>query len=153
MGRFIEKNINTQLMSYIRRSTNCVKSVQIRRFFWPVFSRIPTKYGEIRSISSYSVRMRENTDQKKLLIWTLFTQWQMNISLMSKELQKKRIGKFETIVHKTSEFLFYPCPFFAFRCVKQNLDIVGKTKQINLENRHGTRFSQIFFLYRYLTKF
>ena len=23
----------------------------------------------------YSVRMRENTDQNKLLIWTLFTQW------------------------------------------------------------------------------
>ena len=26
------------------------------------------------SISPYSVRMRENTDQKKLRIWTLFTQ-------------------------------------------------------------------------------
>ena len=27
-------------------------------------------------ISPYSVRMRENTEQKKLRIWTLFTQWQ-----------------------------------------------------------------------------
>ena len=52
----------------------CVKSVQIRSFFWSVFSRIWTEYGEIRSISLYSVRMRENTDQKKLRIWTLFTQ-------------------------------------------------------------------------------
>ena len=26
-------------------------------------------------IRRYSVRMRENTDQKKLRIWTLFTQW------------------------------------------------------------------------------
>ena len=33
-------------------------------FFWPIFSRIRTKYGQIRSISPYSVQMRENTDQK-----------------------------------------------------------------------------------------
>ena len=26
-------------------------------------------------IIPYSVRMQENTDQKKLRIWTLFTQW------------------------------------------------------------------------------
>ena len=56
---------------------HCVKSVQIRSFFWSVFSRIRTEYGEIRSISSYLVRMRENTDHKKLRIWTLFTQWEL----------------------------------------------------------------------------
>ena len=44
-------------------------------FFWSIFSRIRTEYGEILRISPYSVRMRENTDQKKLRIWTLFTQW------------------------------------------------------------------------------
>ena len=43
-------------------------------FFWSVFSCIRTVYGEIQSISPYSVRMQENTDQKKLRIWTLFTQ-------------------------------------------------------------------------------
>ena len=32
---------------------HCVKSVQIRGFFWSAFSRIPTEYGEIRSISHY----------------------------------------------------------------------------------------------------
>ena len=42
---------------------HCVKSVQIRSFFWSVFSCIRT------------VRIKENTDQKKLRIWTLFTQW------------------------------------------------------------------------------
>ena len=41
----------------------CVKSVQIWNFFWSVFSRIRTEYGEIRSTSPYSVRMRENKDQ------------------------------------------------------------------------------------------
>ena len=34
-------------------------------FFWFIFSRIWTSYREIRSISPYSVRMRENTNQKK----------------------------------------------------------------------------------------
>ena len=33
-------------------------------FFWSVFSRIRTEYGKIRSISPYSVQIRENTDQK-----------------------------------------------------------------------------------------
>ena len=28
-------------------------------------------------IFPYSVRMRENTDQKKLRIWTFFTQWNL----------------------------------------------------------------------------
>ena len=40
-----------------------MKSVKTRSFFWSVFSRI-------RSMSLYSVRMRENTGQKKLRIWT-----------------------------------------------------------------------------------
>ena len=31
--------------------------------FWSAFSRIRTEYGEIQSISPYSVRMRENADQ------------------------------------------------------------------------------------------
>ena len=53
---------------------NCVKNVPIRRFFWSVFSYIQTEYGEILSISPYSVQMRKNTDQKKLPIWTLYTQ-------------------------------------------------------------------------------
>ena len=31
---------------------HCIKSVQIRSFFWSVFSRIRTEYGEILYISS-----------------------------------------------------------------------------------------------------
>ena len=34
------------------------------KFFWPAYSGIRTEYGEIRCISQYPVRMRENTDQK-----------------------------------------------------------------------------------------
>ena len=40
------------------------ENVQIQRYFWSAFSRIRTEYGEIHRISLYSVRMRENTDQK-----------------------------------------------------------------------------------------
>ena len=43
---------------------HCVKSVKIRSFFWSVFSRIRTEYGENRSISPYSGRIRENSHQK-----------------------------------------------------------------------------------------
>ena len=34
------------------------------KFFWSVFSSIRTEYGDILRISPYSVRMRENMDQK-----------------------------------------------------------------------------------------
>ena len=40
------------------------KKYPYSEFFWSVFSRIGTEYGEIRSISPYLVRMQENTDQK-----------------------------------------------------------------------------------------
>ena len=33
-------------------------------FFWSVFSRIRAEWGDLQSKSPYSVRMRENTDQK-----------------------------------------------------------------------------------------
>ena len=56
----------------LRRSLR--ESVQIRSFFCSIFFRIRTDYGEILRISSYSVRMRENTEQKKLRIWTILTQ-------------------------------------------------------------------------------
>ena len=37
---------------------HCLKSVEIWRFFWSVFSRIRTEYREIFCISPFSVRMR-----------------------------------------------------------------------------------------------
>ena len=39
------------------------KKCPYSELFWSVISRIRTEYGEIQSISPYSVRMRENTDQ------------------------------------------------------------------------------------------
>ena len=43
---------------------NCVKSVEIRRYFWSVFSCIPTEYGDLRNKSPYLVQIQENMDQK-----------------------------------------------------------------------------------------
>ena len=63
-----------------------MESVQIRIYFWSVFSSIPTEYGEILRISPYSVGIKENTDQILLRIWTLST----NISL--------KLVKFSAIV-------------------------------------------------------
>ena len=40
---------------------------------WSVFSWTRTEYGDLLRKSSYSARVRENTGQKKLRIWTLFT--------------------------------------------------------------------------------
>ena len=39
------------------------KKCPYSELFWSVFSRIRTEYGEIRSMSTNSVQMRENTDQ------------------------------------------------------------------------------------------
>ena len=41
-------------------------------FFWSVFFCIRTEYGDLQSKSQYSVRIQENTKQKKLCIWTFF---------------------------------------------------------------------------------
>ena len=68
----LESEATSSIIATSPSNLHCVKSVKIRSFFWSVFSSIQTEYGEIRSISPYSVRMRENTDQKKLHIWTLF---------------------------------------------------------------------------------
>ena len=39
--------------------------------FWSLFA----EYSNLWSKSPYSARLHENTDQKKIRIWTLFTQF------------------------------------------------------------------------------
>ena len=52
--------------------TLCKKCLNTE-FFLVRISCIWTEYEELRSSSPYPFRIRENTDQKKLYIWTLFT--------------------------------------------------------------------------------
>ena len=40
-----------------------MKSVQLRSYFWSVFSCIRIEYGDLRRKSPYSIRIQENTDQ------------------------------------------------------------------------------------------
>ena len=51
------------------QNTHCVKSVGIRSFFWSVFSCILTEYGEMGTISKYSVEMQENVDKTNSEYW------------------------------------------------------------------------------------
>ena len=45
-------------------SLHYVKSVYIRSFFWSIFFRIRTEYGDLLCKPPYSVRMQKNKDQK-----------------------------------------------------------------------------------------
>ena len=55
---------------------HCVKSIQIRSFFWSVFPRIKNEYGEIGRI------------------WTLFTQWFFQINSADAEMWKNISRKY-----------------------------------------------------------
>ena len=75
---FVIRFFAGQLIYYLFRkiqTKHCLKSVQKRSFFWSVFSRIWAEYGDLRSKSLYSVRIRENRTIKNFRIWTIFTQW------------------------------------------------------------------------------
>ena len=52
---------------------DCLKSAQIRSFFWSLFSGTRSKYRNLRSKSPHSVRVWKNTDQKnsEILIWNI----------------------------------------------------------------------------------
>ena len=52
-----------QLLTIFLKASHCVKKCPYSELLWFIFSRIETKYGQIRSISPYLVLMQENTDQ------------------------------------------------------------------------------------------
>ena len=58
----------TNPLRKVTKNIHTAWSVQIRSFLWSVFSRIQTEYGEIRSISPYSVRMRKNAGKMRTRI-------------------------------------------------------------------------------------
>ena len=72
------------------QNIQCLKSVQIRSFLWSVFSCIRTEYGDFRK-SPYSFRIQENTDQKKLHIWTLLTQCAIHLRDCKKTVAMRKL--------------------------------------------------------------
>ena len=49
---------------YVFVTESRYKKCPYSKFFWSVFSRIWTEYGDLQVKSPYSVWMRENADQK-----------------------------------------------------------------------------------------
>ena len=71
-----------------------MKSVQIRSFFWSVFSRIRIEYGEILRIGEIlQSECGKIQSRKKFRIWTLFTQYPfINKSLLLNILECRLFG-------------------------------------------------------------
>ena len=57
------KRVNC-MISVMRKTNSLREKCPYSEFFWSVFCRIRTEYGEIRSIYLYSVWMGKNKDQK-----------------------------------------------------------------------------------------
>ena len=120
MYLFVNSYVNSKMLLYHLlqewnsiKAFHCVRSVRIRSFSGPyfptfglkterysVFSRIQTENGEILRISPYSVRMRENTDQKNSeyghhsgSVFLGFKTWQINNTLRG-TLESVFINKF-----------------------------------------------------------
>ena len=56
-------------ISWVMKYGTLCKKCPYSELFWSAFSCIWTKYGEIQSISPYSVWMQENTDQNNSEYW------------------------------------------------------------------------------------
>ena len=64
---------------YGRRSwTHCVKSVQIRSYFWSVFSCIRTEYGDLRSKKLHLMYLTGSWITP--LLWAFFEAWKICIA-------------------------------------------------------------------------
>ena len=71
---FYEKIKSLEVLVTIKYASNALREkCPIRSFFWSVFSLIRTEYRDLQTKSPCAVRIRENTDQKKLRVWALFT--------------------------------------------------------------------------------
>ena len=81
--------------SVLTLGKHCVKNIWIRSFFWSTFFLVRTGYEDLSLTSPYSVQMRENTDQQKLRIWALFTQWGMHTRDNSFKGSPIKDGKFQ----------------------------------------------------------
>ena len=103
-----------------------VKSAQIRNFFWSVFSRIRTEYGQILRISPYSVRMQENMEQKKIRIWRPYTKCgsPRYTSEMFERLNEERKSRLKIVIEDK-------------KCVKQNHRSYISNRARHIDNTHS----------------
>ena len=123
----------------------CFQSLNINAFLCTAWKL--SKYGVSSGpyflafeLSPYSVRMRENTDQKKLRIWTIFTQcW--TITLFGAELILQSCQRFEEkwklFLIKCSEIL--RCHTFLFS-LSANFTFFLKCDSLQKKSRKLKRF-------------
>ena len=81
----------------ISSEIHCGKSVQMRSFFWFVFSCIRIKYEDLLRKSPYSVQIRENTNQEKLRFGQFSHRKFFFLNITVKSLQKVFLRKYTII--------------------------------------------------------
>ena len=116
----------------------------VRIFMYSIFPH-RTEYGETLRIFPYSGRIRENwiqqnTDQKKLRIWTLFTQWLISGSILRfparinfRTAIIKSISLWFILICCESWHMSYADDNFPYACsknfdfIRETIEEVGKT--------------------------
>ena len=86
-----------------------LKQCLYEELFWSPFSHIWTEYGEIRSISPYSVRMRENGDQdnssyEHFLSSALQKRIKKGLATFKKEFYLKLVNAFQSYTNDKKGF-------------------------------------------------
>ena len=114
-------NPHHPLMSNLGLSQTLHEKCPYSEFFWSLFSRIQTKYGEILRIFPYSVRMRGNKDQKnskyghfsRIDIYCMkirFTWWKP-LNRIDRHVQLKSIIFFQTIKLRLMQLVLKVSPY------------------------------------------
>ena len=94
--------------------------------YFPVFALNTERYSV-----SYSVRIRQNIDQKKIIVWTLLTEWYIhaNYSKCSSFPKSTIISSNKSFAIFYSEFLRVCHSQLVLRCHKETYAKIGSTKQ------------------------
>ena len=74
-SKFWDSDFENDYLSLFLAFISLRKKCLYLELLWSVFSRIRTEYGMIRSISPYSIRMREDTDQNNSEYGKMFRQY------------------------------------------------------------------------------
>ena len=82
-------NLGCKKFYFLRLRKKCPNTEIL---FWSLFSHIWTEYGDLLRKSPYSFQMQENTDQKRLLIWTFFVQFTVLLKGISRKYVRYNYG-------------------------------------------------------------
>ena len=101
---------------------HCVKSVQMRSFFWSVF---------------WSVQIQENTDQEKLRIWTVLTSRSLLFIYFVQENIPLLLKQVKWLILNDSQLTFFP---ISSSHLNQNLISVKNMRSEKFSGEIKTRF-------------